>query len=148
MITFSKVTIACVGFAIAVAAAPASAERRYITDSPNAPYSQGVIADDTLYISGTLGLDAKTGQPPADPKVEVQMIMDSIKRVAEAAGYKMDDIVNVQVFCTDLSLFASFNEVYRTYFQSGRMPARAFIGTDKLLRGARFEVSATAVKDD
>lgn len=141
----AAIVIAGLMFSVAT---PADAAKRYFPEKPGAaPFSQAVLADDTLYVAGMLGLDPNTGQAPADPKVEIRLVMDSVKRTVESAGFKMDDIVNVQIFCTDLSLYDAFNEIYRTYF-TGRMPARAFIGTDKLLRGARFEVIATAEKDD
>jgi enamine deaminase RidA (YjgF/YER057c/UK114 family) len=57
----------------------------------------------------------------------------------------MDDLVSVQVFCTDLSLYDAFNGVYRTYFRRG-FPARAFIGSGPLLRGARFEINGVAAR--
>jgi 2-iminobutanoate/2-iminopropanoate deaminase len=63
----------------------------------------------------------------------------------EASGFKMEDLVSVQVFCTDLALYGTFNDIYSTYFH-GHFPARAFIGVNKLVRGARFEVMGTAVK--
>ncbi len=127
--------------------ARADAPRRYINAEPSdkRPFSQAVLVHDTLYVAGTLGLD-KTGQPPADPKAEIKLALDSIRQTIESAGLKMDDLVSVQIFCTDLTLFDSFNEIYRTYFH-GHFPARAFIGTDKLLRGAHFEVMGIAVKD-
>jgi 2-iminobutanoate/2-iminopropanoate deaminase len=57
----------------------------------------------------------------------------------------MDELVLVQVYCTDLDLYGTFNEVYRTYFHQ-HFPARAFIGASKLVRGAHFEIMGTAVK--
>ena len=57
----------------------------------------------------------------------------------------MDDLVSVQIFCSDLSLYDEFNAIYRTYFKKG-FPARAFIGNGPVLRGGRFEVQGTAVK--
>jgi enamine deaminase RidA (YjgF/YER057c/UK114 family) len=63
----------------------------------------------------------------------------------EKAGLKTDDLVSVTVYCTDLDLFDKFNTIYRTYFH-GQFPARAFIGVNKLLAGAHFEVAGTAVK--
>jgi enamine deaminase RidA (YjgF/YER057c/UK114 family) len=57
----------------------------------------------------------------------------------------MDDVVSMQVFCTDLALYDTFNNVYRTYFTHG-FPARAFIGAPALLRGAHFEVLGIAVR--
>jgi len=57
----------------------------------------------------------------------------------------MDDLVSVEVHCSDVSLYETFNKVYVTYFH-GEYPARAFLGAGKLLRGARYEVLGTAVK--
>jgi reactive intermediate/imine deaminase len=137
---------ACLIPAWTAAPAWADAPRRYIADpASKRPLSQAVMVRDTLYVSGALGLD-KSGQPPADPKVEIKNALDSIKQTIESAGLKMDDLVSVQVFCTDLALFDTFNEIYATYFH-GHYPARAFLGADKLLRGARIEVMGIAVKD-
>jgi 2-iminobutanoate/2-iminopropanoate deaminase len=57
----------------------------------------------------------------------------------------MDDIVTMQIMCTDLGLYDTFNDVYRTYFQHG-FPARAFLGANSLLRGAHCEVLGIAVR--
>jgi 2-iminobutanoate/2-iminopropanoate deaminase len=142
--TFIKFVV--IAFTLSIASA-AHAQKRYVPEKPGtAPFSQGVIVGDTLYISGVLGLDPKTGQAPTDPKEEIKLVMDAVKQAAEAAGYTMNDLVSVQIFCTDLSLYNIFNEIYRTYF-TGRFPARAFLGTSALLRGARFEIMAIAAKD-
>jgi 2-iminobutanoate/2-iminopropanoate deaminase len=115
------------------------------------PFSDAVLAGGTLYVAGTLGLDPKTmadpktARAPEDPALEARLVMEAIKHTAEAAGYEMDDFVSIQVFCTDLALYGAFNDIYRSYF-NGHFPARAFIGVDKLVRGAHFEVMGTAVK--
>jgi 2-iminobutanoate/2-iminopropanoate deaminase len=107
------------------------------------PFSDAVQAGNTLYVSGTLGLDAN-GQVPADPKVEARQVMEAVQHTLQAAGYQLDDLVSVQIFCTNLDLYAGFNEVYRTFFPK-HFPARAFIGASQLVRGAHFEVMGTAV---
>jgi 2-iminobutanoate/2-iminopropanoate deaminase len=56
----------------------------------------------------------------------------------------MDDIVSLQVFCSDLANYDAFNGVYKNYFH-GDYPARAFVGVDKLLFGARYELMGSAV---
>src|SRR5208283_2456014 len=127
-----------------------AADRKYMVkprpgDMKGLPFSDGVLVGDTLYIAGHIGLDAKTGQPPASPEDEARLAMDGIKQTVESAGMTMDDVVSMQIFCTDLKLYDTFNAVYRTYFH-GDFPARAFIGTDKLLRGGRYEVMGIAVK--
>lgn len=127
-----------------------AADRKYIVNSRPAdakalPFSDGVLVGNTLYIAGHIGLDGKTGQPPASAEEEARLVMDEIKQTVESAGMSMDDVVSVQVFCTDLKLYDTFNTVYKTYFH-GDFPARAFLGTDKLLRGGRYEVMGVAVK--
>jgi 2-iminobutanoate/2-iminopropanoate deaminase len=104
-----------------------------------------VVVGDTLYIAGHIGIDSKTGKPGETPEAEAKLVMDAIQRTVEAAGMGMDDIVSVQVFCTDVSNYEAFNGVYRTYFH-GDYPARAFLGSGKLLFGARYEVMGIAVK--
>jgi 2-iminobutanoate/2-iminopropanoate deaminase len=131
-------------------AAAGAADRKYIVkpraaDLKALPFSDAVLAGNTLYIAGHLGLDAKTGAPPASPEDEAKMVMESVKQTVESAGLTMDDVVSVQIFCTDLKLYETFNGVYKTYFH-GDYPARAFIGAASLVRGGRFEVMGIAVK--
>ncbi len=108
-------------------------------------FSGAVMAGDTLYVSGTTDMDRSTGKPPVDPKDGAKLVLGNIKRTVEAAGLTMDDLVWVQIFTSDLSYYAAFNEVYRTYFK-GPLPARALIGAGSLLGGAHFEVMGIAVR--
>lgn len=110
-----------------------------------APFSDGILAGNTLYLAGRIGLDPKTGQPPAQIEDEIKLMMDSLKGTLTQAGMTMDDIVYVTVFCSDLSLFDKFNPVYKSYFTKD-YPARAFIGAGSLLRGGHFEIQAIAVR--
>ena len=110
-----------------------------------APFSDAVLAGNTLYVAGRLGLDPDTGRPPASAAQEARNILDAIQAVLAEADMTMDDLVNVQVFCSDVSLYGEFNEVYTEYF-TGDPPARAFLGSGPLLFGARFEVNGIAVK--
>jgi 2-iminobutanoate/2-iminopropanoate deaminase len=114
-------------------------------DRASLPFSDAVLAGDTLYIAGHIGLDPKTGQPAADASDEARLVMDQIKQTVEAAGMTMEDVVSIQVLCSDVSLYDTFNKVYRTYFK-GEFPARAFLGSGKLLFNARYEVMGVAVK--
>jgi len=109
------------------------------------PFSDAVVTGNTLYIAGTLGLDPATGQAPAEVKAEAQLLMDAVKKTVEKAGFTMNDVVSITVFCTDLKLYDTFNGVYRTYFGT-QLPARAFIGAATLLRGAHFEIQGIAVR--
>jgi reactive intermediate/imine deaminase len=136
--------------AFSTLSAPACAQsREYIggrsaSDEDAAPFSGAVKVGNTLYISGSLGLDP--GQPvPATPEAEARNVLDNIKATLEAAGMTMDDLVSVQIYCSDVSYYDAFNAVYRTDFTQ-EYPARAFLGSGDLLFGARFEVMGIAVE--
>jgi len=119
--------------------------KRATPAAANAPFSEAVLVGDTLYIGGHLGLDPATGKPGATPEDEAKLLMEAFKRTIEAAGMSMNDLVSVQVHCSDVSLYNAFNGVYRTYFDD-KYPARAFLGSGPLLFGARFEILGVAVK--
>jgi 2-iminobutanoate/2-iminopropanoate deaminase len=128
-------------------ASPQSTRRaiRLADDNPQAPFSGGILAGNTLYLAGRIGLD-KSGKAPAEINDEVKILLDQIKATLEQAGMTMDDLVYVQIACTDLSLFDKFNAIYRTYFTTKDLPAREFIGAASLLRGGHFELQAIAVR--
>lgn len=135
---------------LAICVVVQASDRKYIVDprpgdTKALPFSDAVLVGNTLYVAGHIGLDPKTGQAPADAEQEAHLVMDGIKKTVENAGFSMDDIVSVQIFCTDLKLYDMFNGIYKTYFHDN-YPARAFIGTDKLLRNGHYEVMAIAVK--
>jgi reactive intermediate/imine deaminase len=108
------------------------------------PFSDAVRAGKTLYVSGRIGIDPSTSKPPVNASDEARALMDNLKGVLAAAKMKVKDLVQVTVFCPDLSLYPLFNEIYLSYFD-GDLPARAFIGSGPLLFGARFELTAVAV---
>ena len=112
-------------------------------DGEVAPFSGAVWVDNTLYVSGTLGLEG--GQVPETAEQEATNVLNNIKAVLETAGLTMDDLVTVQVFASDVGDYDAFNSVYRTYFTT-EFPARAFIGSGTLLFGARFEVLGIAAR--
>ena len=110
-----------------------------------APFSDAVLVGDTLYLAGRIGFLPGTRQLPATAEQEARLVLDQFKTVLAEAGMTMDDLVSVQVFCSDVSLFDTWNKVYPTYFGKD-LPARAFIGSGPLLFGARFEMQAIAVR--
>lgn len=109
------------------------------------PYSDAVLAGNTFYLAGRIGIDPQTGKAPDDVEKEIRLLLDGIKTTLGAADLTMDDLVSVQVFCPDLTLYDKFNEVYRAYFTKD-FPARAFIGSGPLLRGGHFEMQGIAVR--
>lgn len=106
------------------------------TSEADFPFSDAVWAGDTLYLSGHIGLDPKTGKPPSGAAEEARLVLDAFKNTLEMAGMSMSHLVFLQIFCSDVSLFSEFNKVYRTYFKVDEYPARAFLGSGKLLFNA------------
>ena len=115
-----------------------------IPASPN--FSQGILADGTLYVSGTIGQDLKTKQVPAEFETEVQTALDNIGIILKAAGMTFKDVVSVQVYLTDMDLFPRMNAVYTKVFPEPR-PARTTVGVTKLASpAAHIEITVTARK--
>ena len=117
---------------------------RSATDDNVPPFSGAVLVGDTLYLSGSIGLD-ENNEVPDNAQDEARLVLNNIKDVLESAGMTMDDIVSLQIFCSDVKHYQAFNDVYRTFF-TREYPARAFIGAGTLLFDARFEVQGIAVK--
>ncbi len=138
-----------IGLSTAAAADDTRTERRTFslpqTEALGIPISDAVLVGNTLYLSGNGGIDLSTMEVPEDPKDEARLLMENVKATLAAADMTLEDLVSVTIYCPDLSLFGQFNEVYRSYFD-GDYPARAFVGSGKLLFGMRFEIQAIAVK--
>jgi 2-iminobutanoate/2-iminopropanoate deaminase len=128
--------------------APGKRERRYINIGgrpADLPFSDAVLVGDTLFLSGRIGIDLRTMQAAAGVEDEIRLLLDGVRATLEAAAMTMDDLVYVQVYCTDLSLYGQFNAAYREYFGKD-LPARAFLGAGSLLRNARFEMQGIAMR--
>jgi 2-iminobutanoate/2-iminopropanoate deaminase len=130
--------------------ADANADRQFVNGTRSSararlPFSDAVLVGDALYIAGHIGIDPNTDRAAEDPRIEAKFVMDRVKATVESAGLTMDDVVTMQIMCTDLGLYDTFNDVYRPYFQHG-FPARAFLGANSLLRGAHYEVLGIAVR--
>jgi enamine deaminase RidA (YjgF/YER057c/UK114 family) len=133
---------------LAGCATQSAPERRYINlpgRPVQAPFSDGVLVGNTLYLAGRIGLEPQTGRPPADASAEARLLLEGFRTVLAETGMTINDLVFVQVFCPDIALYDTFNQVYRSFI-SDPFPARAFVGSGPLLFGARFEMQAIAVK--
>jgi len=144
-----SLSIALLFAALSAADSTAQETREFIdpgraSDLASSAYSGAVLVGNTLYLAGTIGLttDDKVPETAAE---EARLVLDDLQKTLQSAGMSMDDLVSVQVFCSDVKHYDEFNKVYRGYF-SGEFPARAFVGVGKLLFGARFEVQGIAVK--
>lgn len=137
-------TIFFVSLALAVSC---FAERKAVQPkgSPTGrPFSPGILANGTLYVSGMVG--DKAGKIPEDFEAEMRQCLDNIGVVLKEAGMGFDDVVTVQVYLTDIALFPRMNAVYTTYFKEPR-PARTTIGAITLAAPtAHVEITMTAHK--
>ncbi|MFC4260765.1 RidA family protein [Marinobacter lacisalsi] len=108
-------------------------------------YSQAVKAGDTVYLSGQIPLDPATMEVvTGDFADKTRRVFDNLKAVCEAAGGRLQDIVKLNIYMTDLANFATVNEVMATYFQEP-YPARAAIGVAALPKGVPVEMDAVMV---
>lgn len=109
------------------------------------PYSQAVIAGNTLYISGMMPIDPATGAlVESDIRKQAAQIMKNIDAVLKAAGYSNEDVVKTTCFIHDMADFSAFNEVYASYFTS--CPARSCVAVKELPKGALVEVETIAYR--
>lgn len=110
------------------------------------PYSQGIMAGDTLYVSGQIPVIPATGVIVSD-KVEDQarQVMENVKAVVEAAGLTLDHVVKTSVFIKNMDDFGTINAVYSEYFKEN-CPARACVEVARLPKDVLLEMEAIAVK--
>lgn len=116
-------------------------------DAPAAigTYSQAIQVGNVVYLSGQIPLDAKTGQLiHGDISMQIEQVFKNLQAVAEAAGTSLQNAVKITVYLTDLSHFATVNEIMAVYFEEP-YPARAALGVASLPRGAAVEADAVLV---
>lgn len=109
------------------------------------PYSQAVEIGGTIYTSGQIAINPKSGEiEAADIKGQTKQVMENLTAVLEAAGSSCDKAVKTTCFLADINDFAEFNAIYGEYFSS--KPARSCVAVKSLPKGALVEVEAIAVK--
>lgn len=123
-----------------------------IISTPDAPaaigtYSQAVRVDDTVYLSGQIGLDPDTMILAEGIEAQINRVFQNLRAVADASGGSLDDVVKLNIYLTDLIHFAKVNEVMATYFNQP-YPARAAVGVATLPRGALVEADGVLVLQD
>ena len=136
-------TLVC--FCVSLSAAEKKAVSPAAFGKPGGPFSQGILADGTLYVAGQIGRDLKANKIPEDFEEEVSTALTNIGMILKEAGMDFSNAVSVTVYMTDLDLFPKMNAVYTKFFPEPR-PARATVGVAKLVAGARIEISVTAKK--
>jgi 2-iminobutanoate/2-iminopropanoate deaminase len=114
------------------------------TGAPEAigPYVHAVAASGLLFCSGQIPLDPRTGDlVGATPADQAGRCLENLAAVCQAAGTSLGEAVKVTIYMTDMSAFASVNEVYGSFFESSP-PARVAVGVAALPRGAQVEMDA------
>ena len=109
------------------------------------PYSHAVLAGNTLYTSGQLGLDPVSGELAAGVEAQAKRALENLRAVLETAGMDFQDVTKTTVFLSDMGDFAAINAIYAQYF-TGEAPARSCVQVAALPKGAAFEIEAVAVK--
>jgi 2-iminobutanoate/2-iminopropanoate deaminase len=141
----------CVALALsAIAAAKPPASPEFLNSGKvypaNVPLSEAVRIDNTLLLSGQIGIEPGTLKlVPGGLREEARQTLDNIKTSLEAHGYSMKDLVKCTVMLADISRWSEFNEVYKGYFKD-RYPARSAMGVTGLALGAQVEVECVAYR--
>lgn len=109
------------------------------------PYSQAVLVDDTLYVSGNIPVNPKTGDVADGIVNQSKQVFENMKAVLNEAGMDFENVVKTTAFLTDLSNFSTFNEIYASYFVAP-YPARSCVEVSKLPKNVLVEVECIAKK--
>lgn len=109
------------------------------------PYSQAVLVDDTLYVSGNIPVNPATGDVEDGIVNQSKQVFENMKAVLNETGMGFENVVKTTAFLTDLSNFATFNEIYASYFVAP-YPARSCVEVSKLPKNVLVEVECIAKK--
>lgn len=115
--------------------------------APIGPYNQAVLIKDTLYISGQIPIDPKTGNlVEGDIKLETKQSMENLKAILNEAEMTFDHVVKTSIFIKDMHQFSEINEVYGSYFDAATAPARETVEVANLPKFVNVEISMIAIK--
>ena len=114
--------------------------------APIGPYSQAVLANGFLYVSGQVAINPATGElAMATLKEETEQVMRNLSAVLLEAGFEFSHILKTTIFLSDMGLFAEVNDIYGAYFE-GDFPARETVAVKGLPKGVNVEISVIAYK--
>jgi 2-iminobutanoate/2-iminopropanoate deaminase len=114
--------------------------------TPIGPYSQGVLKNRLLFISGQIPIDPKTGQVLApDIEAETKQVMENLKAILLQAGMNFGHVMKTTIYLKDMRLFSKVNEVYGIYFESN-FPARETVEVSGLPRDVSIQISVIAME--
>jgi 2-iminobutanoate/2-iminopropanoate deaminase len=112
---------------------------------PGAPYSQGVMVGDLLWLSGNVGQDPLTQKISPDFSVEARQAIRNLEAVLKAADLSLADVVKTNVYVTDVGTYNQFNAIYVDMLPKP-LPARTFVGVAALPNGAQIEIEFVAAR--
>lgn len=120
---------------------------QFLNADPNAdrPFSDAVRVGGILYLSGRIGTDLSGKLAQGGIAAETRQALENIRQVLERNGSSMDRVVKCTVMLQDINEWAAMNEVYMTFFERGRRPARSALGASGLAMNARVEIECIAV---
>jgi 2-iminobutanoate/2-iminopropanoate deaminase len=128
-----------------VSSGNAFSQKRAIGFKNGMPFSEGVVAGNTLYVAGQQGPDSHGKVTGTDITLQTTNAIAAVKKVVEKAGFQMTDICSVTVYITDLNDVPKMNEAYKKLMPDPK-PARATVQVAGLIGGAKIEISAIAVR--
>ena len=129
---------------------------KQIIKSPNAPealgpYSQAVKIGKSLYISGQIGIEPKTGQIPEGIEAQTRQVFANIKAILKEANFSLEDVVSCDVYLKNLADFPTMNKIYAEFFdpfcKENGYPSRATVEVSNIPKSALLEIKTIAVKD-
>jgi len=115
--------------------------------APLGPYNQATLVNDTLYLSGQIGLIPETMElVEGDLSAETTQVMNNLSAVLKAAGMTFENVVKTSIFLSDMNNFAKVNTVYGSFFDEATAPARETVEVANLPKFVRVEISMIAIK--
>lgn len=113
--------------------------------APIGPYNQAILAGNTLYVSGQIPMDPKTGQlVSGDIALETHRVMKNLQAVLEAACMSFENVIKASIFVKDMNQFSKINEVYGSYFDTETAPTRETVEVANLPKFVNIEISMIA----
>jgi 2-iminobutanoate/2-iminopropanoate deaminase len=115
--------------------------------APIGPYNQAILSGNTLYTSGQIAINPKTGELVLDTiQAETTQVMNNMKEVLAAAEMTFENVIKTSIFISDMNQFAEINKVYGSYFNEETAPARETVEVANLPKFVNVEISMIAVK--
>lgn len=114
---------------------------------PVGPYSQAILANDTLYVSGQIAIDPATGDLVNDTiENETHQVLKNLQAILDKLDMNMENVIKCSVFVSDMDNYGAINGVYAEYFRESTAPARELVEVARLPKDVNIEISAIATR--